>query len=220
MKTIVRISLAALALGLVTDVASAQLAGLPVNYAPAGAGVSIGGTFGIGLNNNSGKPKSVGGMLTYGADMFWIGAGASYFDFLKHNGVDGVKAVSFGGNAGYKLPLGPDLPVDLAVVAGAGYTSKNSVNTLMVPAGVTLGIKVPSTGVAIVPWASPQFRYTRVSVSGVSGSKSSWGVSGGLAINMPMGIGFDVVGDYDGNSKGFLGGLGLHYTFASSGGGM
>jgi hypothetical protein len=215
MKTMVRTSLAVLALGLVADAASAQLVGLPVNYGPAGAGVTVSGMFGRGLNENSGKLNSAGGMLTYGAEMFWVGAGASYVDFSE------LKKVSFGGNVGVNLPLGPELPVKVAAVAGASYFSPaTDVNTLFIPAGVTLGINVPATGVAVTPWISPQFRYARASVNGVSGSTSSWGASGGVGITLPMGFGFDVVADYDGDSEAFMAGAGLHYTFKTGGGAM
>ena len=56
MKTIVRLSLAVLALGVMADVASAQLLGLPAyNYVPATAGVTVSGRLGRGLNNAAGK---------------------------------------------------------------------------------------------------------------------------------------------------------------------
>jgi hypothetical protein len=217
MKTMVRFSLAVLALAFAADVASAQLEGLPAyNYAPAGAGVTVSGMFGRGLNDASGKANSAGGMITYGADMFWVGGGASYFDFSE------AKIVSFGGNAGVNLPLGPELPVKVAVVAGAGYWSKSGVNSLTVPAGVTLAINVPSPTLTVTPWISPQIRYLRVSAGGVSGSTTKFGGSGGLSVTLPMGFGFDVAIDYtniSGASPLVVGG-GLHYNFKTGGAGM
>jgi len=218
MKTIVRLSLAVLALGLMADVASAQLTGLPAyNYVPAAAGVTVSGMFGRGLNNASGKANSAGGMVTYGAEMFWVGAGASYFDFST------AKVASFGGNVGVNLPLGPELPVKVAVVAGAGYWSKSGTNSLMVPAGVTLAIDVPSTSMSVTPWISPGVRYNRVSAGGVSGSTTKFGGSGGISLTLPMGVGIDAAVDYTNISGAspFLGGIGLHYTFKTGGmGGM
>jgi hypothetical protein len=214
MKAVARFSLAALALALVAAPASAQLAGLPVVYNPAGTGVTIGGMFGRGLNNDSGKLNSAGGMITIGLPMFWVGAGASYFDF------DVLKDISFGGQAGYKLPLPPSTPVSVAIVAGASYMSNDlgagSLKTLFIPAGAAISINVPSTSVAISPWASPQFRYMRVS-NGTSVSNSSWGVSGGVGIGLPMGVGFDLALDYDGETKAMVGGVGLHYTIKTPG---
>jgi hypothetical protein len=221
MKAVARFSLAALALGLVAAPASAQLAGLPVVYAPASTGVTIGGMFGRGLNDDSGKFSSAGGMITIGLTSFWVGAGASYFDF------DVLKDISFGGQAGYKLPLPPSTPVSLGVVAGVSYMSNDfglagDVKTLFVPAGLTIALNMPSTGVSVTPWASPQFRYVRVS-NGTSASNSSWGVSGGVSVGLPVGLGIDLALDYDGESKGMVGGAGLHYTIRTpglGGGGM
>jgi hypothetical protein len=215
MKAVARFSLAALALGLVAAPASAQLAGLPVVYQPAGTGVTIGGMFGRGLNEDSGKLNSAGGMVTIGLPMFWVGAGASYFDF------DTAKDISFGGQAGYKIPLPPSTPVSVGVVAGASYMSNSDLDmkTLFVPAGVTIAINVPSTSVSVTPWVSPQFRYTRVSISGESGSESQFGGSGGVSIGLPMGVGFDVAIDYNhlpGVSQ-ISGGVGLHYTIKTPG---
>jgi hypothetical protein len=221
MKAVARFSLAALALGLVAAPASAQLAGLPVVYMPAGTGVTIGGMFGRGLNNDSGKLSSAGGMVTIGLPTFWVGAGASYFDF------DVLKDISFGGQLGFKLPLPPTTPVTLGVVAGVSYMSNDfgtlgDRKTLFVPAGLAVAINVPSTSVAVTPWASPTFRYYRVS-NGASASESNFGVSGGVSVGFPMGFGIDLAIDYDAESKGLVGGAGLHYTIrtpSTGGGGM
>lgn len=224
MKAVARFSLAALALGLLAAPASAQLAGLPVHYVPAATGVTIGGMFGIGLNsdaeNLSGdKTMSAGGMITIGLPTFWVSAGASYFDL---RGDLAQKDVSFGGHAGYKLPLPPSTPVSVGIVAGVSYLSADGGNVLFVPAGVTLAINVPSTGVSVTPWASPQYRLTRFSPDvGESSSESNFGVSGGLSIGLPVGVGFDLAVDYDAESKAFLGGAGIHYAIKVPGlGGM
>jgi hypothetical protein len=216
MKVVARFSLAALALGLVAAPASAQLLGLPVVYAPAPAGITIGGMFGRGLNDASGKANSAGGMLTYGGPMFQVGAGASYFDF------DLAKTISFGGNAGVSLPLGPTLPVKILVVAGVSYASKDGVKNLNVPAGVTFGFNVPSTSVTVTPWVSPQIRYSRIDPgTGTTFSNTDFGGSGGISIGLPMGLGFDVAVDYTNVSGGspFLVGGGIHYTIKTPGAG-
>jgi hypothetical protein len=117
--------------------------------------------------------------------------------------------------------------VSLGVVAGVSYMSNDfglagDVKTLFVPAGLTIALNMPSTGVSVTPWASPQFRYVRVS-NGTSASNSSWGVSGGVSVGLPVGLGIDLALDYDGESKGMVGGAGLHYTIRTpglGGGGM
>jgi hypothetical protein len=215
MKTIVRLSLAVLALGVMSDVASAQLLGLPAyNYVPAAAGVTVSGMFGRGLNNASGKLNSAGGMITYGQQMFWVGVGGSYADFSN------AKVPSFGGNVGVNLPLGPSLPVKVAVVGGLGYASKNGAKSMTVPAGVTLAIDVPSPSVSVTPWVSPGIRYLRVDPgTGTWASTTKFGLSGGLSVTLPMGVGADAVVDYTNISGAspLVGGIGLHYNFKTGG---
>jgi len=216
MKVVSRISIGALALAAFAAPAAAQLSGLPAyNYAPAPVGVTVSGMFGKGLNDASGKTSSVGGMLTYGANMFWVGAGASYFDMSG----GGLKAVSFGGNVGVNLPLGESLPVKVAVVAGLGYMSKSGFKTMTVPAGVTLALKVPASGMTVVPWISPGLRYLRADAGEGWASTTKFGGSGGISFGLPMGVGFDIALDYTNVSGGspLLFGGGLHYTFKTGG---
>jgi hypothetical protein len=233
MKAVARFSLAALALGLMAAPASAQLSGLPVVYAPASTGITIGGMYGRGLNDDSGKLNSAGGMVTIGLPAFQVSAGASYYGF---GGDFPIEKVSFGGNAGYKLPLPPSTPVTLMVVAGVGYVSPEGGSILTVPAGLTLGINVPATSVSVTPWVSPQFRYTRISPDvGDGASESSFGVSGGLSVGLPVGVGIDLAVDWNripADAFGDVGapslnqitiGAGLHYTIKTpslGGGGM
>ena len=213
---VVSLSAVALALGALAVPASAQVAGLPVNYAPVPTGVTVHGTFGRGLNDNSGKANTIGGGVTLGLPTFQVGAAASYFD------LDGAKDISFGGHGMFSLPLPPATPVSIGIVAGVGIVSQDipltteSVTTIFVPAGAVLSIDVPSPTLDVTPWISPQFRYSRTGSVGTlpSTSNSSWGVSGGLSLGLPMGLGFHVLGDYDGNSEAFLVGGGVHFSVA------
>lgn len=211
MKAIGRIAVGALVIGFMAEGAAAQMPGVPVNFAPASKGVSITALFGRGLNDNSGKANSIGGELAYGAEQFFIGGQVGYFDLSS----DGAQQINFGGKAGFKLPL-ENLPMSVAVVAGANYWSNGDVdlNVLSVPAGVTLGFNVPSETVTIMPWVSPQFRYVRASLAGESDSNSGFGVSGGLKVDLKM-FGFDILGDYDFESEGFTVGAGVHVMFGN-----
>lgn len=215
MRAISSISAAALALGLIAVPASAQVAGMPVNLAPRGTGVTVHGEYGRGLNDQSGKTNSVGGGVVLGLPTFQVGAGASFFDF----GDNGAEEISFGAHAGYALPLPPATPVSLSIVAGVGVTSfdvsaTESATTIFVPAGVTVGFDIPSPTLSVTPWVSPQFRYTRTGETSVSPSfsNSDFGVSGGLNITLPVGLGFSGLLDYDNASEAFLVGGGLYYA--------
>ena len=202
MKTVSRFAAAALALSFFGAEVSAQVAGMPVNYAPVGTGVTIHGGLGRGVNNSSGKLTSAGGGIIIGMPTISFGAAASYLDFEE---------ISFGGHVAYGLPLAPGGPVDLSIVAGVGYLSIGGTTQLFVPAGVTLAFDVPSTSVEVTPWVSPQFRYFRSS-NGLTFTNSDFGVSGGVKITLPMGFGFHAIGDYDNGSEAFLVGGGVHYT--------
>ncbi len=214
MKLVSRFAAAALALSFFGVEASAQVAGMPVNYAPAGTGVTIHGGVGRGVNTNSGKLTSAGGGIVIGMPTISFGADLSLFD------ASGAKDISFGGHVAYGLPLAPGGPVDLSIVAGVGYISQDfagaSITTIMVPAGVTIAFNVPSPSMDVTPWVSPQFRFARVS-NGTSVSSSNFGVSGGLSITLPMGFGFQAIGDYDAESKGFLIGGGVHFSISTPG---
>ena len=217
MKVVSSLSAVALALGLAVP-ASAQLAGLPVNYAPVGTGVTIHGDIGRGLNDASGKITSVGGGITLGLPMFQVGAGVSYWGLKDTE----PQEISFGGHAAYHLPLPPSTPVSLSIVAGIGIVSidvgTESQSNIFVPAGVVLSVDVPSTSVGVTPWISPQFRYYRAGSVGTiaSSSESDFGVSGGLNITLPMGLGLSIVGDFDNSGNGvdpaFTIGGGLYYS--------
>ncbi|HEX9727615.1 MAG TPA: hypothetical protein VGA37_03805 [Gemmatimonadales bacterium] len=202
------ISAGVLTLGFVATSASAQIGGLPVDYAPAGTGVSIQADFGRGLNNNSGKVNSIGGMVTLGLPMFQISAGVSDVD------LSGAKEISFGGNVLYPLPIGGGAPVSVALAAGAGVLNSD----IFVPAGVTLSLDVPSPALSITPWVSPQFRYIKFDAGG---NDSGFGVSGGIKVGMPMGLGFQAAFDYNQPSKSLVLGVGAHFKVSAPGmGGM
>lgn len=216
MKLVSRFAAAVLVLSLFGADVSAQVFGMPVNYAPASTGVTLHGGVGRGVNNDSGKLTSLGGGVIIGMPTLSFAADVSYFD------LDTTKKVSFGGHVAYGLPLPPGTPIDLSIVAGVGVLSIGGTTQIFVPAGLTLAFDVPSTGVAVTPWVSPQFRYFRISGGGFSATNSDFGVSGGLDITLPMGFGFQALGDYDNGSSAFTVGGGVHYSISvpSIGGGM
>lgn len=221
MKAVSRSLFAALTLGLFAAPASAQVAGMPVDYRPVGTGVTIHGGIGRGVNDSSLKYTSAGGGVTIGLPSFQIGAAVSRFGL----GDTELQEISFGGHAAFKLPLPPATPVSLSIGAGVGVLSQDvgtlSRTSIFVPVGLTLAINVPSPTLDVTPWISPQFRYSRtgeftIPVLGTvpSVSNSDFGVSGGLSITLPMGFGFQGLFDYDNGSEAFTVGGGVHFTIA------
>ncbi len=217
MKIITSLSAAALGLGLVAAPASAQLAGVPVNFAPVGSGVMVQGDFGRGLKEGINDVNSVAAMVTVGMPNFQIGAGASMFGLGED---DPLPKISFGVAAGYKLALGPDGPIGLSLHAGLGYLDIEGLKTMFVPVGPTITLRVPSTGMSVTPWISPQFRWVRLS-NGGSISNSDFGVSGGVILGLPAGFGVQASIDYDNAGEAMTLGVGAHVKISSPGlGGM
>ncbi len=221
MKAVSRSLFAALTLGLFAAPASAQVAGMPVDFRPVSTGVTIHGGIGRGVNDDSGKITSAGGGVTIGLPSFQIGAAVSRFGL----GDTEPQEISFGGHAAFKLPLPPATPVSLSIGAGVGVVSQEvgtqSGTSIFVPVGLTRAIDLRSPTLDVTPWISPQFRDARIGEFTIPGfgtfasiSNSDFGVSGGLAITLPMGFGFQGLFDYDNASEAVTVGGGVHFTIA------
>jgi len=226
MNVVTRISSVVLALGLVASPAAAQLLNDPVYINPnMGTGLSIAGDIGYGVNNASGKATSFNGRATLGLPMFQVTLGGGV---MRPKG-GGTTIANFMGQAGLKV-LGstPAMPVNVAIFAGAGYASKSGDKTTTIPAGVAIGLKLPSPGVSVEPWVAPRINYIHFSpATGTSSSETKFGVSGGVNVNLPGGFGFQAAADYIARSS--VAGVsmaplvisgGLHYTFSVPGLGM
>ena len=222
------IGVLALALGIAADSASAQLAGNPVYAVNPAVGVTLNGDFGLGVNEESGKNKYAGGRIALGIPMisFWAGAGLMMdtLDATDHE-------LTFGGGAAINLIKAPVLPVALSFQAGGGYVSCETAaitdcSKLTLIAGPALRINLPSPAVRVEPWVMPRVHMTRKSQGGESVMQTGFGASGGLNINLPMGLGFHVVADLATLPRKVSGaltaakqspltvGVGIHYTIA------
>lgn len=194
MNLVSRFSAAVLALGLAASPAAAQLLSNPVYVNPnPGTGLTLNGEVGRGLNTASGKATSFNGRATLGMPMFQVTVGGGV---MRPNG-GGTSIANFMGQAVLKLPMGPAMPVNLGLFAGAGYASKSGTKTLSVPAGVVIGFHVPSPSASITPWVAPRINYVHTSITGgASGSSTHAGASAGLDVGLPMGLGFHAAVDY------------------------
>ncbi len=210
------IAIVALAMGLVAELASAQLTGNPVYAINPQVGVTLNGDFGRGINDESGKTNYLGGRIVLGVPMlsFWVGGG------LWDSRIAGAETeVTLGGGAALNLIKAPLLPVALSLQVGAGTMSCGTdCSTLTVVAGPALRINVPTPGVGIEPWVMPRVHVSRATVMGNSGTETGFGASGGININLPMGLGFHAVVDMlaigDPSMTPVTAGAGLHYTIA------
>ncbi len=185
------IAVGALALSLGVQPATAQMYGF-INYpAIGGVGVKISGDYGRGLNDESLKSNYFGGRAELGLPFvnFWAGIGSfkAGDEFVVG---ENSSEISYGGGAAFNLLKGPLVPVRVSVQAGAGFLSREGSSQLTVPFGLSAAINVPTPGVGIVPWAYAFAEYQRVSPDAAdSMSEIGFGISGGLEVNLPMGLG-------------------------------
>jgi len=217
------IAVMALAMGLVAEAASAQLAGNPVYAINPGVGVTINADFGRGLNDESGKTQFMGGRVVLGVPMvsFWVGGGI----WDPRTGAD--KETSLGGGAAINIIKAPLLPVALTLqVGGATLSCGDECSDLHFVAGPALRVNVPTPGIGIEPWIMPRVHMTRFSFMGESASQTGFGASAGINVNLPMGLGLHAAVDFASlpdvtegaltipDMSPMYGGIGIHYKIA------
>jgi hypothetical protein len=217
------IAVLALAMGLAAEATSAQLHGNPVYAINPGVGITLNGDFGRGMNDDSDKGNFMGGRVVLGVPMvsFWVGGG------LYDAGDGADKETTIGGGAAINLIKAPLLPVALTLQAGgATVTCGDNCSGLNMFVGPALKINVPTPAIGIEPWIMPRVHMSRTSFGGESITQKGIGVSGGLNINLPMGLGLHAVVDFANFGEATSGiitalsatpmtaGIGLHYKIA------
>ncbi len=240
MRVFSRFAAAAFTIGLIAGPAAAQMVGNPVYFSPKhGTGITIAGDLGRGLNDASFKTNYYGGRATIGLPMFTISAGAGV---VKPSGVFDVPGteseVTFGGNVALNVFNPPLAPVAVSLQGGVGYVKTTGsgvaggdVTTLVFPLGVALAFSVPSPALSVEPWIAPRVHIVRTS-NGTSTTETNFGVSAGLNLGLPMGLGFHAAIDYvavsdpddvvplsssSSDVSPFLVGVGVHYKIALPG---
>jgi hypothetical protein len=179
------LSLTAAAALVFTTVASAQLLNYPVNVNPHhGNGVGIAGLFGKGLNDNSGKNTSFGAGARIGFGMINIAAGGMTNNFEPESKID------FAANAEFVAIKGGASPFAASIFAGFGFAS--DIGTT-IPLGVGLSVAPPMASAMLSIWAAPFYGiFTPDSDICSDCSSKDFGVSGGVRLGLPMGLGFGV----------------------------
>lgn len=171
---------------------AAQMYG-SINYpAVGGIGVKISGEFARGLNDESLKSNYFGGRGELGLPFLnvWAGAGSVKPDAELAGGESSAE-MTYGGGAAFNLLKGPLVPVRISVQAGVGYLSVDGSSQMTVPLGLSAAINVPTPGIGIVPWAYAFAEYQRISPDvGESTGKIGYGISGGVEVSLPVGLGF------------------------------
>jgi hypothetical protein len=212
----------ALALGLGATPASAQLFNNPVYFSPShGTGFSLHGEYARGFENN-GDVNFVGAraMLGLGPMTLQAGAGGVLFsgDLARDN------QITYGGAVAINILDLPLVPVSVNLQGGVGYTdfADRALNRLDVPIGVGVAINVPAPILDIEPWAAPRLHIVRES-NGATQTEVGFGISAGLNVTLPTGVGVHVAGDwasvdFDGTTvKTITLGAGLHFRIGIPG---
>jgi len=209
MRRIARITaLAAIPLAALASAARAQLAGIPVYFSPrGGTGVGVAGNLGFPDNNSGGGTAyGVSGSLGIGPLTISAMGGA-----WKGTGF-GSAQTSFGADVSYRIFGGGLLPVALAVQAGYG-TVKNPLPVIggtfsTIPVGVGLSLDPPLF--PLKPWIAGRMDF----ISGGGSSTSKFRISGGVNLNVLLGLGVHAAVDYTPSSpSSTILGVGVHFNF-------
>jgi hypothetical protein len=214
-KTIVRAALA-LAHPLAAPPAECQVRGIPVYNSGVSTGIAIYGDVGFS-NQDAGKGTAfaVTGRAGFGP----LGATAILSTFNP----DGPASsdVSVGATLNYKVFGGPLIPLSATLQGGIGYSKPDTGllpgndTELRFPVGLGLALTIPNPALAIRPWIAPRIDIIRTSGGGTSNTETSFGLGGGLELNLLNGFGLHAAYDRvftDGGDPSVFG-LGAHYAF-------
>ena len=197
-------------LALVAVPVEAQLAFFPVDALPSAGDTPatfLGATYGRGVNDGSGKldaygafvgRSGIGSRATIAAGVGMIDAAESEWTYGAAIGVD-------------VLPAGS--AAQLSLQSGVGYFSPiDDVSSLHIPVGLALKGMIEGPTANVAPWVMPRLSIFRNSVGDFSDTATEFGVSGGVAVTLPSGLGFHTSIDVLASdpSQALLG-VGVHY---------
>lgn len=210
---------AGLVVGLALGVRStqAQVRGIPVYNSGIATGIAIYGDVGFpNVEAGKGTALAISGRAGFGP----FGATAMLSTF-NPDGAGGSE-LSVGGSLNYKVFGGPLIPLSVTLQGGIGYSKPDDgslpgqeVNELRFPVGIGFALTIPNPALAIKPWIAPRIDIVRVSGGGSSNTETSFGIGGGLELNLLSGLGVHAAYDrvfIDGSDASVFG-LGAHYSF-------
>jgi hypothetical protein len=196
--------------------ANAQVRGIPVYNNGIPTGIAVYGDVGF-PNEDAGKGTAFGVSGRAGFGPF--GATAMLATFNPDGAGD--NNLSVGATLNYKVFGGPLIPLSVTLQAGIGYSKPDvgflpgDEDELRFPVGLGFALTIPNPMVAIQPWLAPRIDIVRVSGAGLSETETSFGLSGGLELNLLNGFGVHAAYDRvfaDGGDPGIFG-FGAHYAF-------
>jgi hypothetical protein len=191
--------------------ADAQLINFPHYATPSTATPSsfIAASYGRGLNEDSGKQNAFGVSVgrTGISNRVTVTAGVGMVNY------DPDAKYTFGGNVGDDV-LEQGATTQVSVQGGVGYISLATDFSLMnFPIGVAIKTTMEGESANIGLWAMPRVDIMRGSAFGVSSTNTDLGVSGGVSITTPGGIGFHAALDVlAADPSAMVGGAGVHFV--------
>jgi hypothetical protein len=216
--------------------ARAQLLASPVYVSPkAPTGLTLAADFGTTartkLDNvtQADKPTNLGLRATLGLPVVTLGFGVGLYD--PKGGAS--KQTQLAANAALKIFSPPLVPLGVALQAGLGYVKLGSglgaQTQYTVPIALGIAVKPPTPGLAVEAWAAPRVQLGVTSALGNSTLRAGYGISGGVNIGLPTGLGLHAALDWSKvaqkttnavtlpETQTLVVGVGLHYTFTIPG---
>lgn len=208
------VMLAGLGLLLETSAAQAQLFNNPVYYSPShGTGLSLNGDYARGFSDRD-NFNFAGGRAILGLGPVSLMGGVG-FAFA-----DGASEVTIGGAVALNILDLPLVPVSVNVQGGVGVFDFGGMTELDIPIGVGVAFNVPAPILDVEPWIAPRIHLMRLS-NGTSVTELGYGMSAGLNVTLPTGLGFHLAVDYlrvsDFDLDALTIGAGLHYRITIPG---
>lgn len=153
----------------------------------------LSGDFARGINDESGRIYYGGGRLAlrFPALSVWV-AGGTYDPRLEGEGWD----LTVGGGAAINFLKTPSLPVSISLQLGGGAVGMTSENTTVnAIAGLAFTANIPSGSITVHPWIMPRGQGSWLTLGEVTVRQLGAGASGGLDIDLPIGLGIHSVVD-------------------------
>jgi hypothetical protein len=199
-----------------TSPVDAQVRGIPVYNNGVPTGIAIYGDVGFpDQQAGKGTAFAVSGRAGFGP----FGATAMLATFNPEG--PGDNDISVGATLNYKIFGGPLIPLSVTLQGGIGYSKPNvgllpgDEDELRFPVGLGFALIIPNPALAIQPWLAPRLDIIRVSGGGLSDTETSFGLSGGVELNLLSGFGLHAAYDRvftDGGDPSVFG-FGAHFAF-------
>lgn len=216
--------------------AYAQLLASPVYVSPkAPTGLTLAADFGTTAQTKLAgvtqvdKPTNLGLRARLGLPIVTLGFGVGLYD--PKGGAS--KETQLAVDAALKVFSPPLVPLGVALQAGFGYVQLGSglgaQKQYTVPIALGIAIKPPTPGLSVEPWAAPRVQLGVTSALGNNTLRAGYGISGGVNIGLPTGLGLHAALDWSkvaqktANSvvlpetQTLVIGVGVHYTFTIPG---